>query len=102
MTGAMIWQSTSVSSNEDVSVFLCNLSNMRTESHIYSAFVSTCIDKDSRKRTNSGANVSAEDSLDGQVRIDFANDKGGVAIGEVSFLFNVRITTILYWPIVPC
>lgn len=94
MTGVMIWRSTSVSSNEDVPVFLCNLGNMRTETHICSAFRQYPVNLSiGVERTDSRPNISTEDGLDGKVWIDFANDEGSVAIGEMSFLFNVRTAT---------
>lgn len=45
----------------------------------------------SEKRTDSGSDVARAEGLDGKVWVDFADDLGGIAVGEVRVLQRMSV-----------
>lgn len=63
---AVAWLNPSVFGDEDVLVAVGEFGDGRAEDHV-----------------NSRADVTRAEGLDGEVWVDFANDLGGIAVGEV-------------------
>lgn len=44
------------------------------------------MEEDKHGHTNSGTDITSAEGLDGQIRVDLANDLSGVSMGKMSFL----------------
>lgn len=65
---AVAWRNPSVVGDEDVLVLVGEFCDGGAESHV-----------------NSGTDITSAEGLDGQIRVDLANDLSGVSMGKMSF-----------------
>lgn len=70
----------SVVAAENVRVLPGDVGDLRAEAHV-----------------DAGADVAGAEGLDGEVRVDLADEEGGVAVGEVSFLSLVLETPLVFF-----